>query len=394
MRHGDLLATGLKMGDSVLIIDGNFHQERAVRHKEILVLLDAGVSVHGCSSLGALRAAELCRYGMVGHGTVFARFRSGELEGDDEVAVAQASADDVRAVSVPMVRVREWVALAAETGVLGGNDRAAEFIDTARNIYYPLRSMPALTKAWRGVGHDGVNLCAWLTSMLGRDARFGDVKWVDAVGALRALPQPGQHLASDRYTSERDLGPWWRTPLVNAWSDRYASAHDRPSHRERVLYQQVFGIDFSSHWREYMEILSLDESLRLVDRLHTILPYVRPANIETASELWCPQLPTSPGDFDVLLRDESAADVERLVAYLQLWRWDLARESGPSDLSALQIEHALSQIWGVPRGGLGREARARGFASREDCLTSTPKVLLGHLYDQHRRRAREEPDLS
>jgi hypothetical protein len=48
------------------IIDGEFYQSLAVSPKEILPLLDSGVKVYGASSMSALRAVELCKYGRSG----------------------------------------------------------------------------------------------------------------------------------------------------------------------------------------------------------------------------------------------------------------------------------------------------------------------------------------
>ena len=41
----------------------------------------------GASSMGALRAAELSQFGMVGIGEVYQAFKLGRLEDDDEVAI-------------------------------------------------------------------------------------------------------------------------------------------------------------------------------------------------------------------------------------------------------------------------------------------------------------------
>ncbi|MGW6513723.1 TfuA-like protein, partial [Streptomyces niveus] len=80
VRHGDLMRLGAGPGDTVLIIDGLWHQSAPVRHKEILALLADGVAVVGAASMGALRAAELTPYGMVGVGRIFEDFRSGALD--------------------------------------------------------------------------------------------------------------------------------------------------------------------------------------------------------------------------------------------------------------------------------------------------------------------------
>ena len=67
---------------------GLFMLKAPVRHLEILALLADGVTVAGSSSMGALRAAELWRYGRRGVGEIFELFRSGVVVGDDEVAAA------------------------------------------------------------------------------------------------------------------------------------------------------------------------------------------------------------------------------------------------------------------------------------------------------------------
>ena len=66
VRLGDvyrLLATGIQM---VVIIDGLFYASTPVWQRELLAGLDFGITVVGASSMGALRAAELAPYGMIG----------------------------------------------------------------------------------------------------------------------------------------------------------------------------------------------------------------------------------------------------------------------------------------------------------------------------------------
>lgn len=87
VRHGDLLRLDTAPGDTVVVIDGLWHQSAPVRHKEILLLLAEGVRVVGAASMGALRAAELAPYGMTGVGQIFDQLRTGVLDADDEVAV-------------------------------------------------------------------------------------------------------------------------------------------------------------------------------------------------------------------------------------------------------------------------------------------------------------------
>ena len=87
VRCGDVVAVVAQHSPKkILIIDGFFHQVLSVWHKEIIYALLKGIVVIGASSMGALRAAELWRYGMLGVGKIFQMFRDGE-EDDSLVAL-------------------------------------------------------------------------------------------------------------------------------------------------------------------------------------------------------------------------------------------------------------------------------------------------------------------
>lgn len=87
IKRGDL-SIALKENPNIIgIIDGVFHQNSAVGHKEILNVIKNGVKVYGASSMGALRASELDTLGMTGIGYVYNQYASGEVDSDDDVAV-------------------------------------------------------------------------------------------------------------------------------------------------------------------------------------------------------------------------------------------------------------------------------------------------------------------
>ncbi|HEY4002700.1 MAG TPA: TfuA-like protein [Candidatus Xenobia bacterium] len=134
VSQGDLLAAVLQYRPvAVGIVDGYFDQVPAVWHKEILWAMAQGVHVFGSSSMGALRAAELHPFGMVGVGRIFEQFRDGLLEDDDEVAVVHApAADGFRALSEAMVNIRAAI------------PEEPELIDWAKSLYYPDRTWGAL----------------------------------------------------------------------------------------------------------------------------------------------------------------------------------------------------------------------------------------------------------
>ncbi|MEJ7602534.1 MAG: TfuA domain-containing protein [Kofleriaceae bacterium] len=98
----------------IAIIDGYFERMAAVWHKEILCALERGIAVWGAASMGALRAAELAPFGMIGVGSIYRAFASGELIADDEVAVAHLPAEyGYAATSDALVDLRDGIARAA-----------------------------------------------------------------------------------------------------------------------------------------------------------------------------------------------------------------------------------------------------------------------------------------
>ena len=90
---GDLAAL---LGDpplAVALVDGCFKAAPTVWHREILDLIAAGTMVFGGASLGALRAAELDRLGMIGIGTIYDAYCTGLLVRDDAVMLEHAPAE-------------------------------------------------------------------------------------------------------------------------------------------------------------------------------------------------------------------------------------------------------------------------------------------------------------
>lgn len=78
---------------AVGLVDGCFATQPSVWHKEILDLIGHGIPVFGAASLGALRAAELHCFGMVGIGCIFEGYREGRIVRDDAVMVMHAPAE-------------------------------------------------------------------------------------------------------------------------------------------------------------------------------------------------------------------------------------------------------------------------------------------------------------
>jgi hypothetical protein len=163
VEQGNVYALMESAPASIGIVDGRFHDVPSVWHKEILWALHRGVRVYGAAGMGALRAAELHRFGMRGIGWVFESFRDGTLEDNDEVAVGERGAAFPYAPE-PMVNIRRSLEAGCAAHVIS-EATTASLTSMAKGLYYPLRTYRALLQAGRDEGLPAAELFAlesWL----------------------------------------------------------------------------------------------------------------------------------------------------------------------------------------------------------------------------------------
>ena len=177
VKRGDLEA--VDDHDVIVILDGEFGQNLSVSPKEILAVLERGKTVIGASSMGALRASELDRHGMIGVGWVYDHFRRSTVRRDADVALVYAPFD-FKPMTVPMVDVEYWMEQAAGAGLIADRERAL-LLKTARKIFFAERTTEKLMDALRrAVGAPA------LDSMLAfSGGAIPNVKSADAVEAVR-----------------------------------------------------------------------------------------------------------------------------------------------------------------------------------------------------------------
>ncbi len=184
VKQGDVYEAALARPAIIGIIDGYFEVTPTVWHKEILWAMTQGIHVYGSASIGALRAAELHRFGMVGVGRIFEAYRNGILTDDDEVAVLHGPEElGYPAVTEAMVNIRATLAAAIAEGIL---DRAlgSRFADIAKDVFYKERSWDLVSRlgAESGLSVTAIGkFAAWLK--LGRV----DQKRVDARAMITAI---------------------------------------------------------------------------------------------------------------------------------------------------------------------------------------------------------------
>jgi hypothetical protein len=186
VAQGDVYRIAQQRPRAIGIVDGYFSGVPSVWHKEILWALTQGVRVFGSASMGALRAAELHRYGMCGVGRIFEAFRDGVLEDDDEVAVVHGPAETgFLGASEAMVNIRATLERAEREGVLSASSRHALEI-SGKSLFFPRRSWAAVLECARAqsIGKGELEkLRAWLP--------FGrvDRKREDALEMLAAIQE-------------------------------------------------------------------------------------------------------------------------------------------------------------------------------------------------------------
>ena len=138
VARGDIIKALKDDPDLIAIIDGVFHKEPAVSHKEILEAIKKGVTLVGGASMGALRASELDDFGMIGVGRVYHDYSKGVIESDDDVAVV-INPETLEQLSEALISMNYTFKAALDEGVIDETEFNI-LITTAKSIYYPKRT--------------------------------------------------------------------------------------------------------------------------------------------------------------------------------------------------------------------------------------------------------------
>jgi hypothetical protein len=180
-KRGDLLAAAANGSTIICLIDGVFHQESAVAHREILSALKQGIRVIGASSMGALRAAEMDTLGMEGVGEIYRMYKSGELVSDDEVALIFDPVTGA-ALSEPLINIRFTLKKARENGIIDTQAHDG-LLAAARSLFYPQRTYSRIVAVAGGKINPKMSekFLSWVKT------GSCDQKRTDAVAALTCL---------------------------------------------------------------------------------------------------------------------------------------------------------------------------------------------------------------
>ena len=177
-KRGDLLQAVNNGAEIIVLIDGVFHQDSAVAHREVLAAIKKGVTVVGASSMGALRAAEMHTLGMTGIGKIFGMYKDGTLVSDDEVALVFDPVSGY-SLSEPLINIRCTLKKAEAAGIITPAEHAA-LLAAAHEVFYPQRTYPKIA----AVAGDAISPATKERFLAFAAASPADQKKEDAIKAL------------------------------------------------------------------------------------------------------------------------------------------------------------------------------------------------------------------
>ena len=145
-RCGDIFQAVQNGASAIGLIDGTFENGMSVWHKEIIHALDRGIKVAGAASMGALRAVECERYGMVGIGKIFEQFRNGLRTRDADVALLFAPAEmGYMPLTITQVDFDETLDELALNALISA-ETAARLRAASRQLHYKNRTIKSVLR--------------------------------------------------------------------------------------------------------------------------------------------------------------------------------------------------------------------------------------------------------
>jgi hypothetical protein len=183
VKRGEVYEAALSRPAIIGIIDGYFEVTPTVWHKEILWAMAREIYVYGSASIGALRAAELHTFGMVGIGRIFEAYRDGILTDDDEVAVLHGPEElGYPVLTEAMVNIRATLDKAVAEGVID-SVAVTRLTERGRYLFYKERSWDAILQL--AAGHDPLPRLAGFVAWLQR--RQVDQKRIDGLEMIATI---------------------------------------------------------------------------------------------------------------------------------------------------------------------------------------------------------------
>jgi hypothetical protein len=151
--HGDLAQAVADGAHCIGLVDGHFEAIAAVWHKEILYAINEGVVVAGAASMGALRASECAKFGMVPIGKIANEYLNGGRDDDADVAMLHGPTDiGSPPLTDALVDVEATVSAMRVFGVI--NDAQVEnLLASARSLFFKERNIETIVAGLHHADH-------------------------------------------------------------------------------------------------------------------------------------------------------------------------------------------------------------------------------------------------
>ena len=241
IKCGDIIKCLRLKPKRIAIIDGYFEQTGSVWHKEILFALSQGVELFGSSSMGALRAAELKDFGMIGIGQIYQDFASGNPD-DDEVALVHEA--DFNQRIVPMCNIVATLNAAVSARILTST--------AADKIKNELKNLPYYERAFFEFIHNQ-DVLSWCKS------NFVDQKKLDAIELLSYLSAtPIKKVNFKRFKSTVFFSKIYREMITTPFEDIYPWLP-----KDEKAFIQLKATPYDKALRRYAKLLHIASDLKL-----------------------------------------------------------------------------------------------------------------------------------
>lgn len=186
-KHSDVISLVCNnRPDVIVLIDGEIISNQTVWHYEIIEALNRGVKVYGAAGIGALRAAELQSFGMIGIGKIFSQYNDRILEDDDEVFVKyEKRGHEYFPLSIPMVNLRATFKTAFSKKFITEDEHEA-LVKAAKSLYFEERTFENIQSILEQKNLDPIHVEKLQGTLL---EHYVDLKKEDALETLRVVSQ-------------------------------------------------------------------------------------------------------------------------------------------------------------------------------------------------------------
>ncbi len=196
-RRGDIENAVRQGVKRIYLIDGVLIGDYPPSPYEIVAAMQKGVMMLGAASLGAIRAVELSRHGMLGIGWVYNQYLQGKIVRDDELLVLFTE-NNFRALTWPLVNLRYAIAWLTRNRKVDLR-KGLNFLKRCEQVYFTERTIPTLVKMAIDVGIEKANVNDIF------NPRF-DIKRLDA---MRCIQRYNGSL-SDKIRKNEPRRGYWR----------------------------------------------------------------------------------------------------------------------------------------------------------------------------------------